>query len=261
MVKHQQLLGTLTMSDIALNASRYDIDKVKRSDPPNPHNGENVNGGIGFDCSGFVCHVIIESGYRINYEGTSTLITSKAFTTIPESSVQPGDIILFRGHVGIVMGYTHKIGLGRFIHMSGENNKGRIKTSFFITDCGRYRHASGESDDSPLKDPAGESIRYGVSRPIKAFRRVNGNRYSIAADLHIDGSKPHPILRSLGTRVYSETRLRTTKAQTKIVETRQSLPSPNPLKPQPVPDWVGYSAVLLKKAWGKLTEGDLVDYE
>ena len=65
------------MSDIVKNALRYNTLNSKLSDPPHPHNGE-LDGNtskirLDFDCSGFVCHVLLESGYRIDYESTGML--------------------------------------------------------------------------------------------------------------------------------------------------------------------------------------------
>lgn len=211
------------MSDIAQNALRYTDKNTKRSDAPYTHTGERVdptndsNPVLRFDCSGFVCHVIIESGYRIDYAGTSSLLTSNAFTTIDSySQVQPGDIILFDGHVGIVFEYDHAKSNGRFIHMSGSKNKGGIKKSYFITDANNYMKIFKKepSDNGYLKAPDGSSIEYGPhKRKIKAFLRINKDRYSAAVDLHsnsffnyshIPGTNQNPILRPLGTRVYSK---------------------------------------------------------
>src|ERR1039457_2492467 len=166
------------MSDIAQNALRYNTSNTKRSDPPNPHNGATIdkqgNGEaiIGFDCSGFVCHVIIESGYRINYEPCAGLSASKAFTTIDQAETQPGDIILFDGHVGIVIEYDRTKYLGRFIHMSGSKTKpGSIKKSYFVSDANEYRKLFKQNGKTP-KAPDGKDIGYGSSRAITAFRRI-----------------------------------------------------------------------------------------
>jgi cell wall-associated NlpC family hydrolase len=109
------------MSDIVQNALRYNSTNTDRSDPPNPHNGQEVGKQddgksiIGFDCSGFVCHVMIESGYRINYERPSSLTNSQAFYDVATNEAWPGDIILFSGHVGIVIEYDSNTGIGKRI--------------------------------------------------------------------------------------------------------------------------------------------------
>ena len=196
------------MSDIVQNALRYTTTNTKRSDPPNPHNGEIVgkqeNGNviIGFDCSGFVCHVIIESGYRINYENTGGLLASKAFNDVlSNNEIKPGDIILFDGHpivghVGIITEFDTTTYIGKFIHMSGGSNKGNRKIS-----------------DFKIPDDRNKSIKliegYGAKREIVRIRRINNDRYSAEVDLHINGSNPEPALKPLGTRVYSNHKLKT----------------------------------------------------
>ncbi|WP_460597344.1 NlpC/P60 family protein [Geomonas sp. Red276] len=190
------------MSDIAQNSQRYGTGNTRRSDLPNPHNGEVVETGVlGFDCSGFVCHVLIESGYRLDYESTRGLISCSAFDKTEPEDVRPGDIILFSGHVGIVVEYDHQRSLGRFIHMSGRNNKGGITTSYFITDIKTFRGQSNKK--SRPFDPDGKPITYGYDRPINSFKRVKNSRYSADLDVHLNGANQLPTLRPLGTRVYS----------------------------------------------------------
>jgi hypothetical protein len=193
------------MSDVAQNALRYSNKNTRRSDPPNPHNGENINKNtVGFDCSGFVCHVIIESGYRINYESTGALLKSKAFTEIKLfSQVQAGDIILFSGHAGIVIEYDNAKFLGRFIHMSGKNNDGDIKISYFITTKQGYKEFFKLHGDNLLA-PDGSYITYGTNMLVSGFRRIKSDRYSAEIDLHVNGSNPNPTLSPLGTSVYSK---------------------------------------------------------
>lgn len=198
------------MSDIARNCSRYGTGNTKRSDFPNPHNGEAIQKNIiGFDCSGFVCHVLIESGYRVDYESTHGLLKSKAFSDVTSEKVKPGDIILFNGHVGVVIDYDHANSLGKFIHMSGQKNRGEIKTSYFITDPTNFS-VMFKQQHVPI-DPDGKRITYGYTRPIEAFRRVNNNRYSAELDLHINGRNPFPTLHPLGTRVYSNHKVKRPK--------------------------------------------------
>lgn len=249
------------MSDIVQNALRYyNNPGVDRSDSPNPHNGEviskhdNGTSVIGFDCSGFVCHVMIESGYRVDYEFTSLLSGSKAYITVDKSQVQPGDIILFSGHVGIVLEYDHAKFLGRFIHMSGKNNEGEIKKSYFITDKDIYKQlfnpAITKKGNMAAPD-GGESIGYGVTRTITAFRRINKDRYSPEADLHINGSNPQPTLKPLGISVYSKHKIKTTNATQKVAKKTKTSPSTHKLKHKSVPLQDGYIK-LIKRMWASL---------
>lgn len=229
------------MSDIAQNALRYNSTNTKRSDPPNPHNGQLVdkqdNGEavIGFDCSGFACHVIIESGYRIDYESTSSLVISKAFTTVSNEDAQPGDIILFPGHVGIVTAYDSTTSLGSFIHMSGGNNEGGLKISYFVTD----------------QDKNNKSIYYGIRKKIVNIRRINNDRYSAEVDLHLNGSNPQATLRPLGIRVYSNHKVKTPGTKQAAAKNTAKLPSTKQIRQKSVPQENGYIK-LVKRIWANL---------
>ncbi len=237
------------MSDIVQNALRYDTTNTNRSDPPNPHNGQKVDKQesgeaiIGFDCSGFVCHVMIESGYRIDYESTAGLAASKAFSDVATDNEQSGDIILFSGHVGIVIEYNSNTKIGKFIHMSGRNNEGEIKRSYFIT-----------TKPNPKQlDPDGNPFYYGTSRPLRMFRRVNNDRYSAEVDLHINGTNPLPTLRPLGVNVYRNYVLKKPKTIPKTTPTLAEKPRNLPIHKKPqyesVPQRNGFYT-LIKRIWG-----------
>lgn len=66
-----------------------------------------VHGGKsppGFDCSGFVYYCLNGIGYKTRYR-TSAVWARSGFETIPTlEQMLPGDIICFKGHVGIYMG-------------------------------------------------------------------------------------------------------------------------------------------------------------
>jgi len=57
--------------------------------------GNSLSGGM--DCSHFVWMVLKEAGYNVQYQDSSGLASWTQRTTSP----QPGDLVLFRGHVGI----------------------------------------------------------------------------------------------------------------------------------------------------------------
>jgi cell wall-associated NlpC family hydrolase len=59
----------------------------------------------GFDCSGFVYYNLNRSGFEIAYMTDRGWFATTQFNIISEKSdVQPGDILIFRGHVGIYIG-------------------------------------------------------------------------------------------------------------------------------------------------------------
>ena len=252
------------MSDIAQNGLRYNPTNTARSDCFNSHNGQVVSelkpGGvvIGFDCSGFVCHVIIESGYRIDYDATYNLITSKAFSSVSDNNAQSGDIILFDGHVGIVTEYDPSTALGKFIHMSGNSKKGGVlKLSYFVSNEDKYRQLLNQTKVRALRGPDNNTIIYGTSRPVIALRRVNTNRYSADVDLHVNGSNPYPTLRTLGTTVYSD-HIRKTQKRSKSTKSKKNknLPSTKDLQYENVPHKDG-SFDLIKRMFGNLPDFDL----
>lgn len=65
-----------------------------------------VLGGKGpdvFDCSGLVYYALNSSGYPIDYM-TSTQWAISSYTIVGENDLQRGDILCFKGHVGIYLG-------------------------------------------------------------------------------------------------------------------------------------------------------------
>jgi cell wall-associated NlpC family hydrolase len=65
-----------------------------------------VLGGKGpdvFDCSGLVYYALNSSGYQIDYM-TSAEWAASSYTVIGAASLQRGDILCFKGHVGIYLG-------------------------------------------------------------------------------------------------------------------------------------------------------------
>lgn len=71
--------------------------------------GNSLSGGM--DCSHFVWMVLKETGYNVPYRDSSGLAswTGNTRTTNP----QPGDLVLFRGHVGIYVSPGMMIDQGR----------------------------------------------------------------------------------------------------------------------------------------------------
>jgi cell wall-associated NlpC family hydrolase len=60
--------------------------------------GDSLTTGI--DCSHFVWRVLKEAGLSVPYRDSSALASWTKRTTNP----QPGDLVLYRGHVGIYAG-------------------------------------------------------------------------------------------------------------------------------------------------------------
>ena len=59
----------------------------------------------GFDCSGFVYYNLNRSGFEIDYMTDRGWFSTTQFNIISEKTdIQPGDILIFRGHVGIYIG-------------------------------------------------------------------------------------------------------------------------------------------------------------
>ena len=58
----------------------------------------------GFDCSGFVYYCLNQVGYKIKYMTSSGWAKSDLPKVTSMSDLQKGDIICFKGHVGIYMG-------------------------------------------------------------------------------------------------------------------------------------------------------------
>ena len=73
----------------------------------------------GFDCSGFTQYVYKQCGVSLNR--TSDAQASNG-TDVSKSNLQPGDLVIFTGHVGIY------IGNNKFIHAANPS-KGVITTS------------------------------------------------------------------------------------------------------------------------------------
>ena len=248
------------MGDIAQNALRYfNCPNVDRSDYPKPHNGQIIRDNvIGFDCSGFVCHVLIESGYRVDYDGgTSGFKNSNAFTKKNADEVLSGDIILFDGHVGIVTEYDPNTYIGKFIHMNGDNKKGgKITISDFVSDIDNYVKKFNRK--TPI-NPSGKLFDYyGTTKPITKFLRINNTRYSAQIDLHLNGGNLQPTLRPLGTNVYRNYVMKKPDTTSNLAKKRKNLPIHKKPQCKNVPNRNG-AYNLVKSIWG-LPRGGVPDY-
>jgi hypothetical protein len=54
------------------------------------------------DCSQFVYEIYKRAGLPFRFKPTTELGNAREFDVLPEKDAQPGDLMLFRGHVGIV---------------------------------------------------------------------------------------------------------------------------------------------------------------
>jgi hypothetical protein len=54
------------------------------------------------DCSHFVYEIYKRAGLPFGFKPTAELGNAREFDILPEDEAQPGDLMLFRGHVGIV---------------------------------------------------------------------------------------------------------------------------------------------------------------
>ena len=77
----------------------------------------------GFDCSGFVGYVMMQSGVWSSHPGSCDGVASKC-TKVSMSSAQPGDIVFFKGTYRTSHTYSHVgiyLGNGQMIHASSSN--------------------------------------------------------------------------------------------------------------------------------------------
>ncbi len=79
--------------------------------------------GTGFDCSGFVGYVMMQSGVWSSHPGSCDGVASRC-TKVSMSDAQPGDIVFFKGTYKTSHAYTHVgiyLGNGQMIHASSSN--------------------------------------------------------------------------------------------------------------------------------------------
>ena len=80
---------------------------------------------VGFDCSGFVYWSLNEAGYKIKYMTSSGWASSGFPESKTFTDAKKGDILCFKGHVGIYMGD------GKMIDASSGEGKIRIASNIF----------------------------------------------------------------------------------------------------------------------------------
>lgn len=88
------------------------------------------------DCSHFVHEIYRRAGLPYEFRATSALRDAREFEVLPESKAQPGDLMLFRGHVGIVDNN------GRIISAVGTRHRGR-KSSITAMDRSNFQSVRG----------------------------------------------------------------------------------------------------------------------
>jgi cell wall-associated NlpC family hydrolase len=99
---------------------------------PNPHRGIEKE----TDCSHFVHEVYRRAGLPYHFRPTADLGNAREFDLLPEKDARPGDLMLFRGHVGIVDDE------GKII--SALNNHRHRKTSIHAIDRRYFRTFRGQ---------------------------------------------------------------------------------------------------------------------
>ncbi|MFC5521441.1 NlpC/P60 family protein [Polaromonas jejuensis] len=115
------------MDKLLYNAYRFSSANSARIENGNGKNNVGAvtsDGRYGFDCSGFVNYVVKNSGYKVdNYtstaqtvkaDGSLTTEGAKWQQTINTDQARQGDLVYFQGHVGIVVSYDNKTGVGIF---------------------------------------------------------------------------------------------------------------------------------------------------
>ena len=105
------------------------------------------------DCSHFVHEVYQRAGLPYNFRTTSELGKAEEFERLPEEAARPGDLMLFRGHVGIVDENGKIISALRTRKRKRKSSIASIDRRFFRTFRGqryvlRYRCSNIEGEPS-----------------------------------------------------------------------------------------------------------------
>jgi cell wall-associated NlpC family hydrolase len=127
------------------------------------------------DCSHFVHDVYREAGLPFRFLPTAELGNAREFDILPEKEARPGDIMLFRGHVGIV-GDDGKIISALYRRHRRKSSIASVDRKFFKTFHGqryvlRYRCSPVDAPSrvlaSETSSAAPVSIRKTGKKPVK----------------------------------------------------------------------------------------------
>ncbi len=110
------------------------------------------------DCSSFVHEIYKRAGLPYGYRPTASLGEAREFDVLPEKQAQPGDLMLFRGHVGIVDDNGKIISALRTRHRRRKTSIAAIDRRHFKTFKGkryvlRYRCLPNVRQATSQKDP------------------------------------------------------------------------------------------------------------
>lgn len=118
------VIRAISSSPIVYNSYRFNATNTARVGTAGENRGALTSDGkLGFDCSGFVYYVLKNSGYQVDYLSTSQSMSSAGVlsaaaaqwqTKIDPTQAQAGDLVYFKGHVGIVVSFDSEKGTGVF---------------------------------------------------------------------------------------------------------------------------------------------------
>ncbi|HEY8278592.1 MAG TPA: NlpC/P60 family protein [Bdellovibrionota bacterium] len=92
------------------------------------------------DCSHFVHEVYRRAGLPYAFRTTRDLANAREFDLLPERNARPGDLMLFRGHVGIVADDGRIISALRTRHRKRKSSIEALDRSNFRSFRGRQRY-------------------------------------------------------------------------------------------------------------------------
>ncbi len=155
--------------------------------------------GLGIDCSELANQAVLSAGYNVPYLATPQIYEgghltpagAKYYETVPTNELQKGDLVLFKGHVGVVESYDSKTGDGKFY--GSQSKTGPASTEFNTNDAGLYwgRADKGEPVLTGLKpkaetyDPAGAAatLQPILEKRAQALNQLQHDQPALAADV------------------------------------------------------------------------------